>query len=662
VFAADATRRLYEPRCPPERMLTLPYGMELDEIARYSRHFDPAAARERLGIPEDATVLLCLGTIEPRKGQALLAQAFARVCEAHPDAQLVLVGDQPNTYSAGLHEYLERSEVSDRIRVVGLVADPYEWHGIADLFVLASDVESSPIVILEAMAFETPVVATGVFGVPELIEDGVNGYLCEPSDLDSLAGSLDRALSESPESRRRVGKAGAQGIRARHDPGTYETRMRSLMTGLAADPEALPAQLLSGRPRSGVRRSVPERVSVLIPTLDAGEGFERSLEAIWAQEGLGGLEVVVADSGSSDQTVSLARASGARVREIPAAEFNHGRVRNQLAEMATGDVLCTTVQDALPVGKHAIRDLVLALRSDSRLAAVSARQIAGADADLYSKFLSWRRNETMPLRENFPAGSVAWSEFLVDDVCAAVRLSAWEALRFRELSYGEDLDFGIRANNAGWRTCFADGAACSHHHDRDAAHFLSRAAVHRSTLADLLKDLERLPEAQPGLDALTAEMPGVLGQLEAAVSQAAGDSERVLLAPYVASVVDRLRQDPQPLPPTGELAGVAALFDDRVSWNDMVQAARNEAVRTGLRRWIHYALEFGWVRQYALAHSAPVARDAAQAFVARCAASNLGQVVGDAMRDMPETPVSQRVATGAWLRSVSGRANEALSR
>jgi len=252
VFAADATRRQYEPYCRPERMLTFPYGMALDEIARYRRRFDPAAARERLGIAEDSTVVLSLGTVEPRKGQALLAQAFARVCDAHPDAQLVLVGDQPNTYSDGLHEYLQRSEVSGRVRVVPLAADPYEWHGIADLFVLASDMESSPIVILEAMAFETPILATGVFGVPELIEHGVNGCLCEPSDLDSLASGLDRALSATPESRRRVGKAGAQEMRARHDAGAYETLMRSLMTGLDADPEALPAKILSepGAPRA----------------------------------------------------------------------------------------------------------------------------------------------------------------------------------------------------------------------------------------------------------------------------------------------------------------------------------------------------------------------------------------------------------------------------
>ena len=144
VFPADATRRQYERYCSHERMLTVPYGMELDEIARYRRSFDAAAARERLGIAKDATVVLSLGMIEPRKGQTLVAQAFAMVCEADLGAQLVLVGDRPNPYSAGLHGYLGRSQVSDRIRVVPLVADPYEWHGIADLFVLASDVEALP--------------------------------------------------------------------------------------------------------------------------------------------------------------------------------------------------------------------------------------------------------------------------------------------------------------------------------------------------------------------------------------------------------------------------------------------------------------------------------------------------------------------------------------
>ena len=297
VFAADATRSQYESHGAPERMHTLPYGMELDAIERYRDGLDPAAARQRLGLPADATVVLCLGTLEPRKGQAVLAQAFAQIAERHPDALLAIVGDQGGEYSAGLHAFAERSGVGERIRIEPVAADPYAWHTAADVFALASDIESSPIVVLEAMAFGTPVVATAVFGVPELIEDGRNGYLCEASDVGSLAAALERALDDP--SRAEVGAAGELRVRERHDPERYVTRMRELMSGLVE----------GERPAS---RPTGPAVSVLIPTLNAGEGFQDSLQALLAQEGLGTLEILVTDSGSSDDTVAVAERAGLR--------------------------------------------------------------------------------------------------------------------------------------------------------------------------------------------------------------------------------------------------------------------------------------------------------------------------------------------------------------
>ena len=582
-----------------------------------------AAARKRLGIAEDATVILSIGTIEPRKGQALVAQAFSLVCGADPGAELVLVGDQPNPYSAGLHEYLGRSEVSDRIRVVPLVADPYEWHGIADLLVLASDIESSPIVILEAMAFTTPVVATGVFGVPELIEDGVNGYLCEPSDLASLAGALERALGASEESRRAVGRAGERSVRERHDPRRHEQRLRLLMTGMAADPEPLPAEILSEMPRQRPR-SVPEHVSVLIPTLDAGDGFERSLQAILAQEGLGGVEIVVADSGSSDDTVEVARRAGARVETIPRSEFNHGRTRNLLAGIAEGDVLLTTVQDATLTKPTALLELVEALRDHPRLAAISATHIAGEGADLFSLWHSWLNLERSGHR-------APWA---VDNVCAAIRRSAWEQLRFRELEFAEDLDFGLRAHAAGWTTTFSPASLGVHHHDRPADHALARAAVHRFYLAALLEDLERHPVGTPGLEPLLAAVPTVIGQLQAAFDAATREGTRITLARWLRRVGDGVREAPPAAEPAGELALLCELC--------MVDGPVNGAV-PALREEVAASFESHWLSQFALAQPEPVDRPAAEAFVARVTGSSLGQVLGDAMRDDPDTDAARRL-------------------
>lgn len=247
VFAADATRELYEPYGDPRRHVTFPYGVELDEIQSRRQDLDRTALRRERGITESATVVLCLGSIGSRKGQVVLAQAFSRVASAHPEALLLMVGDPAGgAYSDALKEYVQRAGLAGRIRVLPIDPDPYPWHEVADVFALASNVESSPIAVIEAMAFETPVVATRVFGVPELVEDGRTGYLCDPSDVTEVARCLDRALVASPEERRALGRAAAERVRARQDPARYAARFRRLLDGVLEDPRALPREILDG--------------------------------------------------------------------------------------------------------------------------------------------------------------------------------------------------------------------------------------------------------------------------------------------------------------------------------------------------------------------------------------------------------------------------------
>src|SRR5262249_17331589 len=127
-----------------------------------------------------------------------------------------------------------------------VVPEPYEWYASADLLVCPSDVESLPRCVLEAMAFEVPVLATEVFGLPELIKDGENGYLCPPCDLTALTVALERVLSEQPEKRRAVARKGASLVRRRHDSHGYAEAYLRLMRGLVQNPNAKPRDLLAG--------------------------------------------------------------------------------------------------------------------------------------------------------------------------------------------------------------------------------------------------------------------------------------------------------------------------------------------------------------------------------------------------------------------------------
>jgi glycosyltransferase involved in cell wall biosynthesis len=250
VFEAEATRILYQSYGNSERFIIVPYGVDVPQIDHYRASFDRAAARRRLGIPSTAKAILCMSTIEPRKAQISLVQAFRQVAEQYSDAFLILVGDTGSPYGEAVRSYVMAAGLERRVLISPVVSDPYEWYASAELLVCPSDVESMPRCVLEAMAFEIPVLATEVFGLPELIKDGKTGYLCPPCDLAALTLALERVLSEPEEKRQGVARNGAALVRTRHDSRGYAAAYLQLMRGLIQNPSARPGELLTVEPLS----------------------------------------------------------------------------------------------------------------------------------------------------------------------------------------------------------------------------------------------------------------------------------------------------------------------------------------------------------------------------------------------------------------------------
>lgn len=238
VFEADATRRLFEGEAGGGRCLTLPYGLDLGPIDAWRASFDMREERENAGIDVDAELVVCIGTIEPRKAQNTLARAFDLIAAKHPRAHLAFVGGRKDPECEALEKLIEASGANgERMHVIPITPDVHNWYGMADLLVCASDVESLPRTVLEAMAWETPVLATNVFGLPELIDDGETGWLCEPRDLEALAQGLDRALSSSPDERAAVARRARALVEERHSPERYGTQIAGLL-GLGSETKA----------------------------------------------------------------------------------------------------------------------------------------------------------------------------------------------------------------------------------------------------------------------------------------------------------------------------------------------------------------------------------------------------------------------------------------
>ena len=148
--------------------------------------------------PGGEPILMHLSNFRPVKRVTDVVEIFALVREKMP-AKLVLMGDGPDRGSA---EWLVRQKrLTCDVYFLGKQDRVYEKLGLADLFLLPSDLESFGLAALEAMACEVPVIATNVGGVPEVVEHGVDGYLVEPRDVASAARYALEILSRADRGR-----------------------------------------------------------------------------------------------------------------------------------------------------------------------------------------------------------------------------------------------------------------------------------------------------------------------------------------------------------------------------------------------------------------------------------------------------------------------------
>jgi D-inositol-3-phosphate glycosyltransferase len=197
VFESEATQALYTSQVPAMSGRCIRYGINLADVAAYEAEHDRDALRAQAGFAPQHRVLLCMGVFQERKAQLALVEAFAEVSAAHPAARLVLVGDHPTNYSSGIHHAVDELGLADAVRLEPIAPDTYRWYQCADVLISASDTESLPRSMLESMAFGVPVVAADVFGVGEVVTDGVNGWLFAPRDGAALAAGLRRVLGTS---------------------------------------------------------------------------------------------------------------------------------------------------------------------------------------------------------------------------------------------------------------------------------------------------------------------------------------------------------------------------------------------------------------------------------------------------------------------------------
>jgi len=176
----------------------------------YRRRAEPALSKHLRSGSDAEAVVLHVSNFRPVKRVGVVLDVFRRLHARINGAKLVLIGDGPDR--ADLERRVADENLSESVDFVGEQPDIVPWLSAADLFLLPSSQESFGMAALEAMACEVPVVASRVGGLPEVIDDGLTGFLCSPDDLDAMA-ERGLAVLRDADLRRRIGTAAAERVR-----------------------------------------------------------------------------------------------------------------------------------------------------------------------------------------------------------------------------------------------------------------------------------------------------------------------------------------------------------------------------------------------------------------------------------------------------------------
>jgi len=197
---------------PASKFTVIRLGIELDERTDVDESVR-AETRRQLGVAQDAFVVGWVGRMTAVKRTDDVVRALRGLVDRGVDAHLCLVGDGPDRDH--LEQYAHELGVVRRCLFVGYQEDVARFYSAIDALLLPSVNEGTPVSVIESLAAQRPAVATRVGGTPDVIRDGVDGFLVEVGDADALSERLAE-LAADPERRAKMGHDGRERVLGRY--------------------------------------------------------------------------------------------------------------------------------------------------------------------------------------------------------------------------------------------------------------------------------------------------------------------------------------------------------------------------------------------------------------------------------------------------------------
>ncbi|MBS3821883.1 MAG: glycosyltransferase [Planctomycetes bacterium] len=222
VAPSKSTAEILRDRGVRSPIHVVPSGVDIDDYAAG----DGNRARQRLGIPSDASLVGTVGRLAPEKNLPFLARAMAEVMSADRKIWALIVGRGPATEQ--MQDIFAETEISDRARFAGVLegSELCDAYHAMDVFAFASKTETQGMVLVEAMAAGQPVVALDAPGAREVVDDGNNGRLLESEDVGEFAEAISSVLAASDATGRSLREAARQTARRYSTDNCVETMLR----------------------------------------------------------------------------------------------------------------------------------------------------------------------------------------------------------------------------------------------------------------------------------------------------------------------------------------------------------------------------------------------------------------------------------------------------
>lgn len=218
-------------------------------------------------------------------------------------------------------------------------------------------------------------------------------------------------------------------------------------------------------------------LSVIIPTLNGGSVFRELLLQLSTQSRKVD-ELLIVDSGSSDDTLKVAQEFGATVIHVSPDEFDHGGTRSMAAKQATGDILLFFTQDAVPENNDVVKRLLESFSQDDSIAISYGRQLPNSDASLSAIALrTFNYPSQSIIREFSDKVRLGIKTAFVSNSCAAYRKSCLEEVKFfpEHLIFGEDTCTAGKLLIKGYKIAYVAEAAVFHSHNYSLLQELRRS-------------------------------------------------------------------------------------------------------------------------------------------------------------------------------------------